>query len=245
LADEDVRTLEGFKEKLDQLRQKAVFRTTIRGAGIREIDLPTASFNLLELTECMEHGEQVRHYTIHFPGTDQTSICGCVVGFRRLLPLSHPISLGKLRIEIQAPDNAEFVLALWLSESSTQTGGDVITIDRDPHFRNLQKRIFKKNPNELIWKFPESFQTDCFVVIPHQVLHPEAPINWSLCSSQDGEEWQPLSPPGHFDNLRANPIPQTVHFNLTVMRYLRFRVNDTQNGENLFLSRADFGILEL
>ena len=100
----------------------------------------------------------------------------------------------------------------------------------------------KQKPCSLTIDLGETYTVDGFRYLPEQQANPKGVVvNYAIHASSDGKSWKQVCTK-EFDNIRNNPIRQTVRFQPTPMRFIRFTALSNTAGDGT-LGCAEFDVL--
>lgn len=220
LHDNDVKNLREFKKLLDRLRAHPV-------------SSPELPFNLVEMEEDLSIGEQVCKYevSIRQSGVERTILKGNSIGIKRIRLLEEAVSGNHLKLNVlRTVDHPVSVsMKLYHVESPVFLKPEVSAENTpDPGCLELKVSSASQDGNAFKWNLKKTMNLVGIRLTP-LAGNPGTPENYSIKVSQDGVTWESVVTNGSFDNIAANPIPQTVKFALAQSRYICLEVLRTIN----------------
>ena len=210
LADEDVGCLKRFSEIREEFFSKPVADSS-------------SSFNVIVMTEDIEHGERVDEWRVVLDGRELAK--GGKIGTKRIRVLDVPVSGKDLKLEIVKGDANEGKIKVELFSVDEALVRKVMASEapkRPPAPFELRGVMTSCKENELTYMMKNPRMVSSIVLAPDIEALDGTPVVFRLAYSVDGEKWLEEWKEYRLDNVAANPVPQTVPLAQSVkLKYLK------------------------
>ena len=230
LTDEDVECLRRFAEIREGFFSKQV---------------PDASslFNVIVMTEDIEHGERVDEWRIVLDGRELAK--GGKIGTKRIRVLDVPVSGKELKLEVVKGDAKADEIKIELFAADAGLVRKVMASEepkRPPAPFELRGVMTSRKNDELVYMMKHPRTVSSIVVSPDAGSLDGAPVAFRLSYSVDGSNWTEDATEYRLDNVEANPVPQKIALAKSMrVKYLRLRsVRMLKDGAAIRLSGLEF-----
>ena len=230
LTDEDIGCLKRFSEIREEFFSKPV-------AGA------TSPFNVIVMTEDIEHGERVDEWRVLLDGRELAK--GGKIGTKRIRVLEAPVSGKELKLDVVKGDAKADEIKIELFVADVELVRRVMASQepkRPPAPFELKGVLTSRKNDELVYMMKHPRAVSSIVLSPDAEALDGAPVAFRLAYSADGSKWTEDAAEYRFDNVVANPVPQKVALAKSVkVKYLRLRpVRTLKDGAAVHLSGLEF-----
>jgi len=230
LSDEDVGCLRRFAEIREEFFSKPVADTA-------------SPFNVIVMTEDIEHGERVDEWRIVLDGRELAK--GGKIGTKRIRVLDAPVSGKELRLEVVKGDAKAEEIKVELFAADVELVRKVMASEepkRPPAPFELRGVLTSRKDDELVYMMKHPSMVSSIVLSPDSESLDGTPVAFRLAYSVDGGKWTEDETEYRLDNVAANPVPQKVALAKSVkVKYLRLRpVRTLKDGTAVHLSGLEF-----
>ena len=230
LTDEDVGCLKRFSEIREEFFSKPVADAT-------------SPFNVIVMTEDIEHGECVDKWRVLLDGRELAK--GGKIGTKRIRVLDAPVSGKELKLDVVKGEAKADEIKIELFAADVELVCKVMASQepkRPPAPFELKGVLTSRKNNELVYMMKHPRTVSSIVLSPDAESLDGAPVAFRLSYSDDGSKWTEDAAEYRLDNVAANPVPQKVALAKSVrVKYLRLKpVRTLKDGAAVHLSGLEF-----
>lgn len=202
-------------------------------------------FDIIRIRENIKLGQRLDSVVVeHWDNGKWSKLASATsIGANRLIKLSQPVQLSKLKVKLYAPVaptlsdfglfkeyDEPFEFDADVTSSKHLIPSTFQLLDKDFTALNHQNNSFTKiSDNQILFELNEPILA--FGYLPRQDGVKEGIVRqYELLQSNDGKKWSTIQE-GEFSNILANPIEQIIEFELPISsKYLKFIAKDMSGG---------------